>query len=37
MQRKIMEWAMRKKDLPKVIVRAVMDIDRGVKMKVRVI
>ena len=34
--RKVMEWAMRKKGLPEVIVRAVMSLYHGVKTKVRV-
>ena len=34
-QRKMMEWAMRKKGLPEVIVRAVMSLYHGAKTKVR--
>ena len=34
--RKIMEWAMRKKGLPEVIVRVVMSLYHRVKTKVRV-
>ena len=34
--RKVMEWAMRKKGLPEVIVRAVMSLHHGTKTKVRV-
>ena len=34
--RKVMDWAMRKKDLPEVIVRAVMSLYHGAKTKVRV-
>ena len=34
--RKVMEWAMRKKDLPEVIVRAVISLYYGAKTKVRV-
>ena len=34
--RKVMEWAMRKKGLPEVIVRAVMSLYHGAKTKVRV-
>ena len=33
--RKMMEWAMRKKGLPQVIVRAVMSLYHGAKTKVR--
>ena len=32
--RKVMEWAMRKKGLPEVIVRAVMSLYHWAKMKV---
>ena len=32
--RKVMEWAMRKKGLPEVIVRAVMSLYHRAKMKV---
>ena len=32
--RKVVEWAMRKKGLPKVIVRAVMSLYHGAKTKV---
>ena len=31
-----MEWALRKKSLPKLIVRAVMSLYHGAKTKVRV-
>ena len=34
--RKMMEWSMRKKGPPEVIVRAVMSLHHGAKMKVRV-
>ena len=34
--RKVMEWAMRKKGLPEVIVRAVMSLYHDAKTKVRV-
>ena len=34
--RKVMEWVMRKKGLPKVIVRVVMSLYHGAKTKVRV-
>ena len=34
-QKKVMEWAMRKKGLPEVIVRAVMSLYHGAKTKVR--
>ena len=34
--RKEMEWAMRKKGLPEVIVRAVMSLYYGAKLKVQV-
>ena len=34
--RKVMEWAMRKRGLPELIVRAVMSLYRGEKTKVRV-
>ena len=34
--RKVMKWAMRKKSLPEVIVRAVMTLYHGEKTKVRV-
>ena len=34
--RKVMEWTMRKKGLPEVIVRAVMSLEHGAKTKVRV-
>ena len=34
--RKVMKWAMRKKGLPEVIVRAVMSLYHGEKTKVRV-
>ena len=34
--RKLMEWAMRKKGLSQVIVRAVMSLNHGAKTKVRV-
>ena len=34
--RKVMKWAMRKKGLPEVIVRAVMSLYHGAKTKVRV-
>ena len=33
---KVMEWTMRKKGLPEVIVKAVMSLYLGEKMKVRV-
>ena len=35
--RKVIEWAMRKKDLPEVIVRAVMNLYHGKKTKVRMV
>ena len=34
--RKVIEWAMRKKGLPEIIVRAVMSLYHGVKTKVPV-
>ena len=34
--RKVMKWAMRKKGLPEVIVRAVMNLYHGAKTKVQV-
>ena len=34
--RKVMEWAMRKKDRPEVMVRAVMSLYDGAKTRVRV-
>ena len=34
--RKVMEWVMRKKGLPEVIVRVVMSLYHGAKKKVRV-
>ena len=34
--RKVMEWAMRKRGLPELIVRAVVSLYRGGKTKVRV-
>ena len=34
--RKVMDWAMRKKGLPDVIVKAVMSLYHGAKTKVRV-
>ena len=34
--RKVLEWAMRKKDIPEVMVRAVMNLYEGAKTRVRV-
>ena len=34
--RRVMEWAMRKKDLPEILVRAVMSLYEGAETKVRV-
>jgi len=34
--RKVMEWAMRKKELPEVIVKAVMSLYEGAKTRVRI-
>ena len=34
--RKVMDWAMRKKGLPEVIIRAMMSLYHGAKTKVRV-
>ena len=33
--RKVLEWAMRKKGIPEVIVRAVMSLYEGAKTRVR--
>ena len=35
-QRKVLEWAMRKKAMPKVLVRSVMNLYEGAKTRVRV-
>ena len=34
--RKVMEWAMRKKDFPEILVKAVMSLYEGAETKVRV-
>ena len=34
--RKVLEWAMRKKDIPEVMVRAVISLYEGAKIRVRV-
>ena len=34
--RKVIEWAMRKKGIPEVLVRSVMSLHEGVKTRVRV-
>ena len=35
-QRKVLEWAMRKKGIPDVLVRSVMSLYEGAKTRVRV-
>ena len=34
--RKVLEWAMRKKEIPEVSVRSVMNLHEGAKTRVRV-